>query len=146
MDLQPLLVALMSENNDIRSQAEKSLNDEWLQNASDSLLLQLAAQTRVAESETVPPHLYINRVLTCQVRSFAVVLLRRVAFKTFKREDDSQTIWEGSADSTKQQVKAALLEGYEKEMVISVQHKICDTIADVARDDEENSRKKDLPI
>jgi importin-5 len=70
-----------------------------------------------------------------------VVLLRRVGFKTFKKEDDSQTIWEGSADSTKQQVKAALLEGYEKEMVISVRHKICDTIADVARDDEENSRK-----
>ena len=53
MDLQPLLVALMSENNDIRSQAEKSLNDEWLQNASDSLLIQLAAQSRIAESETV---------------------------------------------------------------------------------------------
>jgi hypothetical protein len=53
MDLQPLLVALMSENNDVRSQAEKSLNDDWLQNASDSLLLQLAAQSRVADSETV---------------------------------------------------------------------------------------------
>jgi hypothetical protein len=45
---------LMSENNDIRSQAEKSLNDDWLQKAPDSLLIQLAAQTRVAESETVP--------------------------------------------------------------------------------------------
>jgi hypothetical protein len=53
MDLQTLLVALMSENNDIRSQAEKSLNDEWLKNAPDSLLLQLGAQSRVAESETV---------------------------------------------------------------------------------------------
>src|ERR1700733_13079208 len=53
MDLQPLLVALMSENNDIRTQAEKSLNEEWLLKASDTLLLQLAAQSRVAESETV---------------------------------------------------------------------------------------------
>lgn len=53
MDLQTLLVALMSEHNDIRSQAEKSLNDEWLQNAPDSLLLQLGAQSRVADSETV---------------------------------------------------------------------------------------------
>lgn len=69
-----------------------------------------------------------------------------MGFKTFKKEDDSQTIWEGSADSTKQQVKAALLEGYEKEMVISVRHKICDTIADVARDDEENSRKRIFPL
>jgi importin-5 len=69
------------------------------------------------------------------------VLLRRVGFKTFKQEDDSQTIWEGSAESTKQQVKAALLECYEKESVVSVRNKICDTIADVARDGEEQSRK-----
>ena len=53
MDLQPLLVALMSDSNDIRQQAEKSLNDEWLENAPDSLLLQLAKQTRVGETETV---------------------------------------------------------------------------------------------
>lgn len=53
MDIQPLLVALMSEHNDVRSQAEKSLNDDWLQNASDQLLVQLATQSRVAESETV---------------------------------------------------------------------------------------------
>ena len=53
MDLQPLLVALMSENNDVRTQAETTLNDQWLQNASDSLLLQLAAQGRLAEAETV---------------------------------------------------------------------------------------------
>jgi len=55
MDLQPLLVALMSSDNDIRQQAEKSLNDEWLENAPDSLLLQLAKQTRVGETETVRP-------------------------------------------------------------------------------------------
>jgi hypothetical protein len=53
MDIQPLLVALMSENNDIRQQAETSLNDDWLQKASDSLLLQLAMQTGIADSETV---------------------------------------------------------------------------------------------
>ena len=64
MDLQPLLVALMSENNDMRSQAEKSLNDEWVQNASDSLLLQLATQTRIADSETVRPHLCRQHILT----------------------------------------------------------------------------------
>lgn len=53
MDLQPLLVALMSENNDVRTQAETTLNEQWLQNASDHLLVQLAAQGRMAESETV---------------------------------------------------------------------------------------------
>jgi hypothetical protein len=53
MDLTPLLNALMSENNDIRSQAEKSLNDDWIARASDSLLVQLARHTRIGESETV---------------------------------------------------------------------------------------------
>jgi hypothetical protein len=43
----------MSDNNDIRAQAEKSLNDEWLENAPDSLVLQLAQKTRVGDSETV---------------------------------------------------------------------------------------------
>jgi hypothetical protein len=44
---------LMSENNEIRSRAEKSLNEEWLQKSSDSLLLQLVAQCRGAEKDTV---------------------------------------------------------------------------------------------
>lgn len=75
------------------------------------------------------------------MRSFAVVLLRRVGFKTFKEHDDSQTIWEGSAQSTKEQVKAALLECYEKEHIVTVRNKICDTMADIGRDAEEQSRK-----
>jgi importin-5 len=68
-----------------------------------------------------------------------VVLLRRVAFKTFKSEDDTKTIWSGAGKAAQQQVRAALLEGYEKEAVVAVRNKICDTIADVARDDEEQS-------
>ena len=63
MDLQTLLVALMSENNDVRSQAEKSLNDQWLQNAPDSLLVQLGVQSRVAESETVCADTYRSLTL-----------------------------------------------------------------------------------
>ena len=62
-----------------------------------------------------------------------------MAFKTYKREDDAQTIWNGSTESTKEQVKAGLLEGYEKEAVVSVRNKICDTVADVAREEEEES-------
>jgi hypothetical protein len=68
------------------------------------------------------------------------VLLRRVAFKTFQKEDDTQTIWDAASPQTQQQVKVALLEGYEREAVVGVRHKICDTIADVARDCDEKSR------
>jgi importin-5 len=139
MDLQRLLGALMSEDNDIRSQAESVLNEQWLHKAPDALLVQLAAQSRVAESDTVRP---LHPTLECsssQVRSFAVVLLRRVAFKTYNKDDDAETIWEATPPETHQQVKAALLEGYEHEKVTSVRNKICDTIADVARTCEEKS-------
>jgi hypothetical protein len=73
------------------------------------------------------------------------VLLRRVAFKTFKKEDDTKTIWSGAAESTKAQVKAGLLEGYEKETIVTVRNKICDTIADVAREEEEESSTFTFP-
>ena len=68
------------------------------------------------------------------------MLLRRVAFKTYKEEDDNKTVWSGASATTQQQVKAALLEGYEQETVVAVRNKICDTIADVAREGEEQSR------
>jgi hypothetical protein len=89
MNIQPLLVALISENNDIRQQAEKSLNDEWLQNASDQLLLQLATQTRVAESETV---LQVNELFdvrfdlllwSCCVESLSRRTRRKTMLKQF---------------------------------------------------------------
>jgi len=53
MDFQSLLVALMSENNDIRAQAETALNDDWLQSHSDQTLIELARQMRIADSEIV---------------------------------------------------------------------------------------------
>jgi importin-5 len=68
------------------------------------------------------------------------VLLRRVAFKTFKKEDDTKTVWAATSENIKQQVKAALLEGYENEAAVAVRNKLCDTIADVARDGQEEDR------
>jgi len=53
MALVPLLNALMSGNNEIRSQAEQSLNDHWIAHDADSLLIQLATQTRLGGDETV---------------------------------------------------------------------------------------------
>jgi importin-5 len=134
MVLQPLLVALMSEDNDVRQQAEKSLNDEWLQ-SSDQLLIQLVNQIRIADNETV----YLLWFYWHQIRSFAVVLLRRVAFKTNKPNEESTTVWEAAVENTKQIVKRALLEGFEQEAVSAVRNKICDTIAEVAREEDAKS-------
>ena len=68
------------------------------------------------------------------------MLLRRVGFKTFKKDDDSKTIWAAAAQNTKEHVKAALLEGYENEPAVGVRNKLCDTIADVAREGQEELR------
>jgi hypothetical protein len=68
------------------------------------------------------------------------VLLRRVGFKTYRTDDSTETIWSGATPSTQQQIKAVLLEGYEKEAVVAVRNKLCDAIADVARHDEEEDR------
>jgi len=62
-----------------------------------------------------------------------------VAFKTFKKEDEDKSVWDSASPTTQQQVKAALLEGYEKETHVAVRNKICDTIADVARYCEEQN-------
>jgi importin-5 len=67
------------------------------------------------------------------------VLLRRVAFKTYKH-DNTTTVWDAAADGTKHIVKRGLLEGFEQETVPSVRNKICDTIGDVAREEDANSR------
>lgn len=67
------------------------------------------------------------------------MLLRRVAFKTFKKDDDTKTVWAAAAENTKQQVKSALLEGYENEAAVGVRNKLCDTIADVAREGQEEN-------
>ena len=67
-------------------------------------------------------------------------MLRRIAFKTLKGEDDNRTIWSASSASTQQQIKSILLDGYEKEAQVGVRNKICDTIADVARECEEQNR------
>lgn len=67
-------------------------------------------------------------------------MLRRIAFKTLKGDDDSRTIWNASSASTQQQIKSILLDGYEKEAQVAVRNKICDTIADVARECDEQNR------
>ena len=48
-------------------------------------------------------------------------------------------MWDAAQDGTKQIVKRGLLEGFEQEAVPSVRNKICDTIADVAREEDEKS-------
>lgn len=68
------------------------------------------------------------------------MLLRRVGFKTYRSDNTSETIWSGATLITQQQVKAVLLEGYEKETIVVVRNKLCDTIADIARYDEEEDR------
>ena len=51
--LAQVLQALQSTDNTIRSQAEKSLNDEWVNQRPDMLLMGLAEQMQGSQDEVV---------------------------------------------------------------------------------------------
>lgn len=51
--LSQLLVALSAADNNVRSQAETQLNDDWVPNRRDVLLMGLAEQLQGAEDATV---------------------------------------------------------------------------------------------
>lgn len=54
--LSQLLRALSTPDNTVRSQAEEQLNNEWVQNKPDVLLMGLAEQIGGAEETLVSPH------------------------------------------------------------------------------------------
>jgi len=120
--LSSLLVSLPSADNEIRTQAETQLNDQWIGQQPDLLLLGLA---QLASSSTED-----------HIRSFASVLFRRIAFKAIAttEETDAQ-LWGLVQESTRQGVKAALLVSLSKETNESTRHKLCDAIAEIAKTD-----------
>jgi hypothetical protein len=71
-----------------------------------------------------------------QLRSFAAVLTRRVAFKAIPSQDpdaDEVTLWEVTQEETRTAMKTHFLAGLSQEPNKSVRNKVCDTIAEMAR-------------
>ncbi|OMJ17419.1 Importin subunit beta-3 [Smittium culicis] len=125
--LQNLMECLLSPNNEIRTQAEKTLNTEWSIAQPNSLLLGLAY---VMNESSDPNH-----------RGFASVLLRRVSLKEDFNSTNSEdipdaTVWVRAKEDTRAQVKALLLSALDRETDSSSRNKICDTVSDIFNFDD----------
>lgn len=120
--LAQLLQSLQSSNNVERSAAEEQLNNEWVVNRPDVLLMGLA--------ETVKDN------SDPSTRTFAAVLFRRIASRTRKsgsEEDDSQDLFWSLDTPQRDAIRSALLQSLSSEQENAVRHKVGDAVAEVAR-------------
>ncbi|KAJ2078427.1 importin subunit beta-3 [Coemansia sp. RSA 988] len=123
--LKQLMSKLMSSDNAERSQAEQTLNSEWRDVQPQTLLGSLA--------------FLVHRDASAEARAFASVLLRRIAFQTaggLENKEDERTVWSAVPVNVQQAVRAELLGALGSESDQSARHKLCDTIAEIADNDE----------
>ncbi|KAK7202624.1 armadillo-type protein [Myxozyma melibiosi] len=113
-----LLASLTSADNAVRSNAETSLNEEWIAQRFEILMVGLAEQTVVASEPSV--------------RSFAAVLFRRIASKQPEGTDNiTSRMSDQLSESARATVKSLLLQALNNESVNDVRHKISDTISEL---------------
>ncbi|CAG8626806.1 8999_t:CDS:10, partial [Acaulospora morrowiae] len=128
--LNQVLSDLISNDNDLRSKAEKQLNEQWIAQQPDLLLLSLSQLGR-SHQET-------------HGRSFSFVLLRRIAFKqapnqTAKGEEVS--IWDYLQEQSRQAIKNELLMSLSVERENTVRHKVCDAVSEVVKNSHLKGQK-----
>ncbi|PSR77228.1 armadillo-type protein [Coniella lustricola] len=119
-ELGQLIQGLQSPNNDIRTQAEEALANNWTNTRPEVLLMGLAEH--IAGSQDT------------QVRSFSSVIFRRIASKTRKNEQGQ--VVEMFVSLGKEHavvIRQKLLECLVSEADKSVRNKISDAVAEVAR-------------
>lgn len=119
-ELSQLIVGLQSPNNEVRTQAEEILANNWTNTRPEVLLMGLAEQ--IAGSQDG------------QVRSFAAVIFRKIASKT-RRNEQNQMV-DVFVSLTKDQaavIREKLLECLSSEPDKTVRNKISDAVAEVAR-------------
>ncbi|KAI9303801.1 armadillo-type protein [Cunninghamella echinulata] len=117
-----VLTNLLSVDNNQRSEAENQLNDQWVAQQPDLLLLGLSHF--VAHNNEV------------QLRSHCSVLLRRLSFKQFNTPTNPDArLWDIVQETTRQNVKELLLAALANESDQSTRHKVADTIGEVAKAD-----------
>ncbi|KAJ6153171.1 hypothetical protein N7497_007490 [Penicillium chrysogenum] len=133
--LSQLLSALGTPDNAVRSQAEDQLNNDWVQNRPDVLLMGLAEQLGGA-TDTIG-------ILTCQTRAFAAVLFRRIATKTRKdpATGDNKEIFSSLPSEQRIAIREKLVVCLTSETVTDVRKKIGDTLAEVARQYTDNDEQ-----
>ncbi|KAF9341064.1 hypothetical protein BGX26_008783, partial [Mortierella sp. AD094] len=126
-----VLTHLVSSDNKLRAAAETQLNNEWMIKTPDALLSGLAHLARHSD--------------VADLRAFASVLTRRVAFKSIPAPSDSSipisptspvpetTLWKITKEETRTFVKSQFLESFLHETHKTVRNKSCDTVAEIAR-------------
>ncbi|KAI5281897.1 hypothetical protein KEM54_003067, partial [Ascosphaera aggregata] len=118
--LAQLLSALASPDNNIRTQAEEQLNNDWVANRPDVFLMGLAEQLSGADSS--------------QTRSFSAVLFRRIAMKHTRATPDSKLteLFFNLSPEQRVVIRQKLLEALTKETVAPVRNKVGDAVAEIA--------------
>jgi hypothetical protein len=125
-ELTQLLQALQSADNNVRSQAEEHLQNNWTNARPEVLLMGLAEQVQAAGDNAT--------------RSFAAVIFRRISSKT-RKNDQGKTIDMFLSLSSDQAgaIRQKLLETLGAESDRNVRNKISDSVAEVARQYTENN-------
>lgn len=119
-ELGQLIVGLQSPNNDIRTQAEELLANNWTNTRPEVLLMGLAE--------------HIAGSPDANVRSFAAVIFRKIASKTRKNEQGQMTeMFVSLAKDQAAVIRQKLLECLVNEGDKQIRNKISDAVAEVAR-------------
>ncbi|KAJ6021004.1 Importin subunit beta-3 [Penicillium herquei] len=124
--LSQLLAALGTPDNAVRSQAEEQLNNDWVQNKPDVLLMGLAEQIGGAK-ETL-------------TRAFSAVLFRRISTKTRKDPvtGDAKEVFLCLPNEQRVAIREKLVNCLKTESITDVRKKIGDAVAEVARQYTDN--------
>ncbi|KKK14813.1 putative importin beta-3 subunit [Aspergillus rambellii] len=124
--LSQLLRALSTADNTVRTQAEEQLNNDWIQNRPDVLLMGLAEQIEGAED--------------LGTRSFAAVLFRRIATKTRKdpATNEAKELFSTLTGEQRLIIRQKLVTCLTNESATDVRKKIGDAVAEIARQYTDN--------
>ncbi|KAI9375413.1 armadillo-type protein [Aspergillus egyptiacus] len=127
--LSQLLRALSTADNTVRSQAEDQLNNDWIQNRPDILLMGLAEQLEGAE-DTI-------------TRSFAAVLFRRISTKTRKDPvtNEAKELFSTLNGEQRLIIRQKLVTCLTNESANEVRRKIGDAVAEIARQYTDNGEQ-----
>lgn len=121
--LDPLLQGLMSPDNLVRSNAEKTLDNEWRSRDKVGALLLYLANTAVCGADD-------------SAKSFAAVLFRRQAIRSPKEFNSISERTIGVLDEQfKREIRPLLLQGFSSDQSPQVRRKIADAVSEVAKED-----------
>ncbi|WPK26246.1 hypothetical protein PUMCH_003595 [Australozyma saopauloensis] len=121
--LGPLLQGLMSPDNQIRSKAEKTLDQEWRSPEKIGVFLAYLASTAAGGADD-------------SVKAFSAVLFRRQAIRSPKEFNSISERTIGVLEEpVRHEIRTILLQGFVSDQSPQVRRKIADAVSEVAKED-----------